>query len=338
MNDESGKKRPCPSRVVISLNPKAGRSSPGLRAASLKEHLEKRGYEAVLLTDLEEVTTTANRWHRDGELRVLVGVGGDGTAQELVNRTEPGVPVTLLSSGTANLLAKYFKLKRTPEKMSEIIDSGTLLQFDAGRANGRLFLVMLSCGFDAAVVDRVHAAREESYRRKLRKGAHISYLSYIKPIVDVVRSYKYPKLDFEYQEDPSQAFPEDATRQEARWGFVFNLNCYGWGLPLAPAAVGTDGWLDGCFFRGRSVLNGFVYTACAQCGSMHRFLPDCSIVRSVKMRISSWEDIPYQLDGDPGGRLPVEIEVVPNRVTFLVPRKTADRLAGPGTVTKKESR
>jgi diacylglycerol kinase family enzyme len=50
------------------------------------------------------------------------------------------------------------------------------------------------------------------------------------------------------------------------------------------------------------------------------------------MRITSEDEIPYQIDGDPGGHLPVEVEVVPKRVSFLVPRKTAKRLAGASTV------
>ena len=31
------------------------------------------------------------------------------------------------------------------------------------------------------------------------------------------------------------------------------------------------------------------------------------------------EEVAYQLDGDPGGMLPVEIEVLPGRVTLIVP-------------------
>jgi diacylglycerol kinase family enzyme len=37
------------------------------------------------------------------------------------------------------------------------------------------------------------------------------------------------------------------------------------------------------------------------------------------LRIAADEDVPYQLDGDPGGMLPVEVEVLPGRVSLLVP-------------------
>jgi diacylglycerol kinase family enzyme len=42
--------------------------------------------------------------------------------------------------------------------------------------------------------------------------------------------------------------------------------------------------------------------------------------QNLRYRITSDEPVPFQLDGDPGGFLPLEIEIIPNRFTFLVPR------------------
>ena len=76
------------------------------------------------------------------------------------------------------MIAKHLKLPFNPEKSAEMIANGATISFGAGKANGRLFLVMVSAGIDADIVRLVHAAREESYRKKTKK-AHISYLSYI---------------------------------------------------------------------------------------------------------------------------------------------------------------
>jgi diacylglycerol kinase family enzyme len=35
--------------------------------------------------------------------------------------------------------------------------------------------------------------------------------------------------------------------------------------------------------------------------------------------VDSEEEVPYQLDGDPGGVLPLEIEALPGRLTLVVP-------------------
>jgi diacylglycerol kinase family enzyme len=37
----------------------------------------------------------------------------------------------------------------------------------------------------------------------------------------------------------------------------------------------------------------------------------------TQISIESDEPVPYQLDGDPGGELPVTIRVLPGRLTFV---------------------
>jgi diacylglycerol kinase (ATP) len=46
-------------------------------------------------------------------------------------------------------------------------------------------------------------------------------------------------------------------------------------------------------------------------------------VQTRRLRIEAAGAAPYQLDGDPGGELPVEIRVLPRRLTLLVPRPWA---------------
>ena len=289
-----------------------------LRAEELCGCLRQKGFTAELLTNLDEVTEKANALHDAGALRALIGVGGDGTAATLVNRTKPGTPVTLLAAGTANLLAKHYRLPTRPAKLAEMIENGTLRTFDAGLVRSgnteRLFLVMISCGFDAHVVNGVHSRREERYQQGHARGAHISYFSYTKPILNSLFRYRFPKMTVECLDEPNLVIPD------MRWAFVFNMNRYGWGLPLAPFAQEHDGKLDHVLFRGRTVFHGVFYTALAQCFSLHRFLPTARLGQRTRYRITSDEPVPFQLDGDPGGELPLEIEIVPNRFTFLVPR------------------
>ena len=83
-------------------------------ADRLAERLRQQGFKTELFTDLAAATSQANRWHAEGCLRTLVGAGGDGTAAELVNRTDEGVPMTLLPAGNSNLLARYFHLSQGP--------------------------------------------------------------------------------------------------------------------------------------------------------------------------------------------------------------------------------
>jgi diacylglycerol kinase family enzyme len=173
---------------------------------------------------------------------------------------------------------------------------------------------MIGCGYDAHVVGSVHSHREERYRQGHAKGAHISYFSYIKPIFSSILWYKFPKMTVECLDEPNMVFPNVC------WTFVFNINRYGWGVSLAPFAKENDGKLDHVLMHGGTVFHGVFYTALAQCFSLHRFLPMVRMGQGTRYRITSEAPVPFQLDGDPGGELPLEIEIVPNRFSFLVPK------------------
>ncbi|MCE5267317.1 MAG: diacylglycerol kinase family lipid kinase [Planctomycetaceae bacterium] len=293
---------PDANRVAILLNPKAGPRAGQSRADQLAELLRNQGLQAELFTDLAAAASQANRWHAEGRLRALVGVGGDGTAAELINRTAEGVPLTFLPAGNSNLLARYLGISKEPDALCRTIVDGTLARLDAAQANGRLFSLMVSCGFDADVVRRVHEHRH----------GHISHYSYGAPILRSIGNYRFPQLRIECDG------ANDAEPFLARWLFVFNLPCYGGGFHIAPQANGADGLLDVASFRRGGLWNGLWYAATIL-SRQHRRLGQCTEHRVRRLRITADAEVPYQLDGDPGGTLPLDIEVLPGRLTLLVP-------------------
>ncbi len=275
--------------------------------------LEEKQFEVAVHTSLETVAAEANRLFAAGQLRALVSVGGDGTAAELVNRTVSGVPLTVFPAGNENLLARHFGLGAAPEECYRTLVDGQIVRVDTGRANNRIFLLMIGCGFDAEVVHSLHT---------IRKG-HINTASYINPLLASIRHYDYPELRVYWTEEGAQAIPgHDATEvaaAEVRWLFAFNLPGYGAGLQIAPEADGHDGLLDVCTFRQGGLMHGLLYAAAVLTGT-HRQLTDFTRRRVRRLRVTSQGKVPYQLDGDPGGFLPVDIEILPQRLTLVVPK------------------
>ncbi len=296
---------PEADRVVILVNPRAGARSAQPAIDRLVSLLIGHGQQVEVSADLSEASGRANHWHAQGLLRALVAAGGDGTAAELVNRTTPGVPLALFPIGTENLLARYLKIDRSPHMLGRIICDGTVLRLDAGCAQGRLFLLMASCGFDADVVERVH----------LRRGAHLGRLSYLPAILQALRDYPFPEIRLDFL--GTDAGGEAVSTSSVRWAFVFNLPCYGGGFRLPAGADGTDGLLDVCSFRHGSLRHG-VQLAIAALLGQQQHLAAWEMRRSKRIRISSGQPVPYQLDGDPGGYLPLELGVVPGRLNVLV--------------------
>lgn len=294
-------------RVLIVANPSAGARSRKQALADLVDCLTARGLAAEIVTDLSLLTTLVDRYHDAGELRAVVAAGGDGTVAEIVNRTHADTPVTVYPCGTANLLANYFALACEPESLTQTLIEGATVRLDAGKANGRIFLLMVGCGFDADVVERLHRRRE---------GGHISYWTWALPILDSLRNYKYPALRVSYVAESGAT--TEASESAARWAFMVNLPCYAGGLEVAPEAVGNDGLLNVCTFGNGSfwhALRYFGFVALRR----HRGLSDFKTAPVKRVRIESDQQVPYQLDGDPGGFLPLEVEVLPQRMTLVAP-------------------
>lgn len=285
--------------IVVSVNPKSGASDQQAIAHRLGGLLTDRGFDVHIPTELEMVFSKAREYHESGQLRAVIAAGGDGTASMLVNELPKSCPICILPLGTENLLAKYLELTAEPDELCELICEGNFVDLDVGKANERLFLVMCGCGFDADVVQRLHTAR---------KG-NISHWSYAKPIFNAISRYRYPTLRIQL----------DGSKKmiKSKWAFVFNVPRYAMNLPIVDDADSMDGKLDLCTFRGGNLIRGLIYLAGIVL-RQHRRWQDINYAQFQKLTIVSDEPVPYQLDGDPGGELPLTVEVVPRYMRMVV--------------------
>jgi diacylglycerol kinase family enzyme len=181
---------------------------------------------------------------------------------------------------------------------------------DVGQANGKLFLVMLGCGFDAEVVQQMHFGRT----------GHISRWSYALPIFRALQSYQFPQLTWS-----TCSLTQMAVTRQAAWLFVFNVPKYAASLDFCPQANPTDGRLDVCTFKSSGQRAGLKYL-CKLWRGTHQELEDFEHhqVRSLKLeapldRKGNPLTVHYQLDGDPGGVLPLTVDILPARLKLIVP-------------------
>ena len=279
--------------IVLFVNPRAGTGGGRKLVQDLRDLLLQHGLDVELIDEIPALKHFVEH-HRD-QIRAIVAAGGDGTVETVVNAAPGDVPIAILPLGTENLLAKYLKIDAHPRRLVEMISLGRTVRFDAGRANGKLFLVMLSCGFDADVVRRVHAERE----------GNITHLAYAKPILDSIRSYDYPELKASWE--------TDAGVQEicCNWAFLFNAPIYAAGLQIVGDGDPTDGAFELATFRGGSFWQGLRQFGAVVFGQHHE-LTDFDLNRCTgPIRISSRQDnVAYQVDvpsctGTQTGRLTI---------------------------------
>ncbi len=160
--------------MLIIFNPVAGRR----RAAALWRVLDLLVENGVKIEVAEtqhagHATELARQAARGGEFMV-VAAGGDGTIAEVANgligsQTALGI----IPLGTANVLAKEYKLSTTPRAIANTLAYKRCQRLWPGVAQlpggQRVFVQMLGLGFDGAVVKGV----QPMLKRAIGKGAYV---------------------------------------------------------------------------------------------------------------------------------------------------------------------
>ena len=305
-------------RVLVSFSPLAGARSTHQRAQAVATELKSAGYEVRATSDQHELEQLAAEWQAAGELRCVLACGGDGTAAFVRNHTPLEAPLLVVPLGTENLLGNYLAQSHSPAAVRQTMDEGVIIALDLGRARrgpseSCYFLSMITAGFDAEVVRRLH----------LRRRGNITRRSYIQPTWEAIRSYQYPELQLYCLDAPD----EQASPIGGRWVFGFNLPLYARGWVAAPDADATDGLFDVCVFRRGSVRNVARYLWHIIWRS-HLRLADADLFRCRSLRIAAADgaDVAFQIDGDYGGSLPVDVDVLAGKLRLLVMPDVALRL------------
>jgi len=312
-------------RVLVFTSPRAGSGRQREQIPRLVEQLQSQAIECEVADRIDELQHFVKR---PGGQPIVVAAGGDGTislAASTVTTAYQGVdsnqvaagghgrqnPVTEtlpfgirplvvpMPLGTENLLARHFGQSVRAEAVMRTIRHGVRYELDTGTANDVPFLIMASCGFDAEVVRGLH----------LRRKGHIGRLSYLNPILRAIRRYSFPRI---------RVRVDDREPFECGWAMVFNLPAYGGGLRIEPDAIGDDGLLDVIAFRQGSVVSGLRYASTVFLRT-HLRSKDVIRYRGKTIEIDGAGRIPFQVDGDYGGKLPLKVRVRPRYLNLLVP-------------------
>ena len=288
----------CPPWVAIQRNPMSG---SGLRRPLLDfvRALTRHGLQPRLFSDRARLDHSLAEPDRRAALHALVAAGGDGTVLDVINR-HPGVPIGIMPLGTENLLARQFGIPRDGAQAAAIIATGHTTPLDLGQVGQRRFAIMVSAGFDAAVIHALHAARTGPIRHS----------HYLRPIWHSLRNFPHPEL---------RVHVNDAAQPvTGRLVVAANLASYALGLPIVPTARGDDGLLDVRVFQRGSTfqLLRYLYMVTRR---RHDDLEDVVCLRCRKLRIESDNAVPVQADGDPVGTTPCEVTVQPDAAQLFVP-------------------
>ena len=283
--------------TCVILNPTA-RSE---RTRRWQERVRSICGDAVLCSTSHpgEAEKLARNAVREGFERI-VAAGGDGTINEVVNGIAGSdAALGLLPMGTMNVFATELGLPSYDlNRCWEIIKAEHTRLIDLPSANGKHFVQLAGVGLDAQVVKETSVAFKRNF----------GPLSYLFSAAQIA-GWQPPRLLIE---------SENAVTDEGSFILIGNGRRYGGPFPFFKHAMIDDGLLDVLVFKRLGYLEIIKYLQNVIFTS-DITLPEVEYFQTRRLRVSSEEEVPVEIDGELVGICPVEFELSEQRLKVLAP-------------------
>jgi diacylglycerol kinase family enzyme len=245
------------------------------------------------------------RSHLEQGAELIVGVGGDGTINEIAEgMAHSTAALAVLPAGTANVLAVETKLGQLEGAAESLrrwrarrISIGHVI-CDGGRVS-RHFLLMAGIGLDAQAVYRANAAL------KARTGKFAYWISVLS-----LMGRRLAEFDVEV----------DGQRHTCSFALVSKVQNYGGDFSIARNVSLLDDEFEVVLFEGRSSFRYVKYFAGLMLNRISG-MKGVTVMRARHIKASCPTDsrVYVQIDGEFAGHLPAEIRLVPDALTMMLP-------------------
>lgn len=295
-------------RTCVIFNPAAR----GDKARHFREHLRDISHSCAVKPTAAAGDARRLAMEAVGEgFETIIAAGGDGTINEVLNGLAAAPEglnrsrLAVLPLGTVNVFARELRLPRDFTSAWAVIQQGREARIDlpcaefvsGGAPVRRYFAQLAGAGLDARAVELV------SWKLKKKIGP----LAYV---AAGMRAIAEPEKII--------AVSGGAQRVSGALVLIGNGRLYGGDYGLFPKADMTDGVLDVCVFP-RANLRTLM-----RCGPellLRNKVPDSHVRRleTGTVRLTSESRVPFELDGELAGELPVTFSVERNRLRIVVP-------------------
>ena len=227
----------------------------------------------------------------------IVAVGGDGTANEVINGlcNYQDIRFGYIPTGSGNDLARGLSLPVTPaEALSAILNPTSIQHLSVGinesESDSRKFIVSSGIGYDAAVCHEALHSKMKNVLNRFGLGK-LTYLCIaLKQLFLLTPASLTLTLD-----DKEPLFVKNAF-----FAAMMNLKYEGGGFMFCPKANAQDDYLDICVVEQMSKLRVLCLLPTALNGK-HVNKKGIHILRCQKVEIQSSRDLAIHTDGEAQG-------------------------------------
>jgi diacylglycerol kinase (ATP) len=289
-------------RLIILLNPSAGRGKAGREVQKALEVLRGAGAQVKLRESrsARHLVELAQQ-SREETPDLVVSAGGDGTHHYVLNGLYgSGIPLGFLPFGSGNDFAKGVGVPLDVRAASALLLSGRIRQIDLARVGSAVYGGIAGVGFDSVVT---RYANE-----------HVAWLD---------GSFAYPWailrcLEF-YRPEPLELVSDEQDFSgKVSFAVVGNNVSYGGGLMLTPRARLDDGLLDVCIVPYLPRLELLRWVPRAYRGE-HLAHPRILYFQARQVTLKTTSRLELFGDGEFIQELPATIEVAPRALRVVVP-------------------
>lgn len=293
--------------ACLVFNPAAGQGEAEVELEIIKSILEPHMALDIRLTTPD---IDADRLAREAIARgakAIIASGGDGTISAASGALiGTGVPLGVISRGTANAFATALELPTTIEGACQTIVSGFTRNIDAAMCNDRPMLLLAGIGFEAQTVD---AADREAKDR-------LGVLAYIFAGLQELRNLSNFETDIETEDKIVKVSAAAVTVANAAPPTSI--------LAQGPAGIlANDGLLDMTIVSptsktGAIAASYHLLRTALQGDAAER--NDIGFLRSKYFKITTNPPQKVVVDGEIIGTTPIEIECIPQGLTVFCPQ------------------
>jgi diacylglycerol kinase (ATP) len=306
------------NKVHVIVNPQSARGQTGKRWGTIKEAIRShfREFKFIFTEKPRQATEIARGLLRDG-FDLLIGVGGDGTLNEISSgflHAQSGhainsdAAVGIIPSGTGSDFIRFMKIPREFEESaariknskSRRIDMGRITYGGVGGSRTQYFINVADFGLGAEVI------RNISRIQSTRRGA----FTYYRGLLATMLKYRSKKV----------AITLDGGRRlqgEYLIGAVANGRIFGGGMIIAPQAEADDGFFDLVLIESMKKLEILANSRRLYSGTIAKN-PKVQIMRAREIKVESPDEVHIEYDGEMGETLPAEFSVMEKALNFRV--------------------
>jgi len=290
-------------RAVILVNRLAGGGRRLDEVRRLTRSLIAHHWAIEVLTpNGPESLEVAVRQSVDSGAQCIVVAGGDGTWHYAIQSLAgTSTPTALLAIGTGDDNARSLGFPRhDPERLGRCIAEGRVRSIDLGRLESstvsRWFSGVASVGFDSQVNERANAYE--------RLPGTLRYL-----VAAAAELRGFSPGDYRFTVDG------ESHELSAMLMAVGNGGFYGGGMAICPDARTDDGYLDATVLTAMPIRRFLAALPLVYRGT-HVRRPEVDQFRGRELAIDSPGHLVFA-DGEPIGRTPVSMQVVPDALRIV---------------------